>query len=97
MIASCEREGSADAAIQKERFQPINELLRSYPQIKAAGLNGTKAMNSFKKMESEIGPLPVERKQLPSTSPVPGKNVKSFEEKTMIWRNFFAHYMEIGD
>ncbi|GEL08245.1 G/U mismatch-specific uracil-DNA glycosylase [Salisediminibacterium halotolerans] len=96
VIASCDRRGSADQRITNEQYNPLENLL-SYPEkLCALALNGTKATDSLRKWENIHEVLPFERKQLPSTSPVPGKNVKSFAEKTMLWREFFSHYIEVG-
>jgi hypoxanthine-DNA glycosylase len=93
VIASCEREGSLDSAIRHEKANDLKGLLQQYPTIKWIGLNGTKAYQSFltyKKKVVDFPELPFTK--LPSTSPVPGKNVKSYEEKVEAWREM-SHYL----
>lgn len=85
-IASCERQGSLDAAIKKEVPNDFAELFKTYPQIEAVLFNGGKAFTVFKK---HIGLHILAGRyyeQLPSTSPIPGKNIKTFEQKIEAWR-----------
>ena len=85
-IASCERQGSLDAAIKQEVPNDFAALFRAYPQIEAVFFNGGKAFTVFKR---HVGlDVLAERhyEQLPSTSPIPGKNIKSFDEKIDVWR-----------
>ena len=85
-IASCERVGSLDAAIKHEVPNDFAALFLQYPQIEAVFFNGGKAFSVFKR---HIGLDVLEQRhyaQLPSTSPIPGKNIKSFEQKIEAWR-----------
>ncbi|WP_107924044.1 DNA-deoxyinosine glycosylase [Lysinibacillus parviboronicapiens] len=85
-IESCEREGSLDAAIRNEKPNNFNTLFERYPDIQLVLFNGSKAFQVFKK---HIGfEILTDKKYLkmPSTSPIPGKNIKSFEEKLTDWR-----------
>ena len=85
-IATCEREGSLDAAIRNEKPNDFQTLFEQYPNIQLVLFNGAKAFEVFKK---HIGlELLEERayKKMPSTSPIPGKNIKSFAEKLEDWR-----------
>ena len=85
-IASCERKGSLDATIRNEKPNDFHALFEQYPNIRLLIFNGSKAFDVFKK---HIG-LEVlanrSYKKMPSTSPIPGKNIKSFEEKLEDWR-----------
>ncbi|KAA9011879.1 DNA-deoxyinosine glycosylase [Niallia endozanthoxylica] len=85
VIYSCLREGSLDSNIKAEVPNDILGLLERYPNIQFIGFNGGKAYEVFKK---KIGfrTLDINYKKLPSTSPVPGRNVKSFEEKLQDWK-----------
>ncbi len=85
-IESCEREGSLDAAIRNEKPNDFKTLFERYPDIQLVLFNGSKAFEVFKKhIGFEI--LSNRRYQkMPSTSPIPGKNIKSFEEKLTDWR-----------
>jgi len=84
VIYSCLREGSLDSNIKAEVPNDILGLLKQYPHIQFIGFNGGKAYEVFKK---KIGfhTLDIKYMKLPSTSPVPGRNVKSFEEKLQDW------------
>ncbi|WP_010307504.1 DNA-deoxyinosine glycosylase [Kurthia senegalensis] len=84
-IATCEREGSLDANIHNEIPNDFHLFFETYPQIEAIVFNGGKAFDVFKK---KIGLETLENRayyKMPSTSPIPGKNVKSFEEKVQSW------------
>lgn len=85
-IQSCERQGSLDATIKNEIPNDFEWLFQQYPQIQLVLFNGGKSFNVFKK---HIG-LSIlngrEFEKMPSTSPIPGKNIKSFEEKVDAWR-----------
>ena len=85
-IASCEREGSLDATIRNEVPNDFVTLFQTYPNIQLVLFNGGKSFDVFKK---HVG-LEVLRhrayEKMPSTSPIPGKNIKSFDEKVATWR-----------
>lgn len=85
-IATCEREGSLDAAIRNEKPNDFQTLFEQYPNIQLVLFNGAKAFEVFKK---HIGLELLEGrayKKMPSTSPIPGKNIKTFTEKLEDWR-----------
>lgn len=85
-IEACERKGSLDAAIRNEKPNDFLTLFENYPNIELVLFNGAKAFDVFKK---HIGlKLLAGRayKKMPSTSPIPGKNIKSFDEKVEDWR-----------
>lgn len=85
VIKECERDGSLDSEIRNEVVNDFESLLATYPTIKLIGLNGTKAYQLFKKyIAKQLNPE-IEMIKLPSTSPTPGKNVKSYEEKLQAW------------
>jgi len=86
VIASCEREGSLDSAIRKEKMNDLALLIKKFPTIQWIGLNGTKAYQSYQKYLKKQPILSIPFTKLPSTSPVPGKNVKSFTEKVVSWQ-----------
>ena len=86
VIQSCEREGSLDAAIKKEVPNDFHQLFAQYPQIGLVLFNGGKAFDVFKK---KIGlELLAGRhfEKMPSTSPIPGRNIKTFEQKVEVWK-----------
>lgn len=85
-IESCERKGSLDAAIRNEKPNDFKALFEQYPNIELVLFNGGKAFEVFKKhigFEVLVGRA---YQKMPSTSPIPGKNIKSFEEKLEDWR-----------
>ena len=82
VISHCERKGSLDSAIKNEVPNDFHTLFQTYPQIECILFNGTKAYDVFRK---KVGfHVLGERKyfKMPSTSPVPGKHIQTFEEKT---------------
>lgn len=84
-IETCERHGSLDSAIKKEVPNNFQILFKKYPNIRRVLFNGGKAEAVFKK-HNELSQWPnVEFIKMPSTSAVPGRNVKSYEEKVVIW------------
>lgn len=88
VLKECEREGSLDSAIRHETYNPIHQLTISYPSIMKIGCNGTKAYNSLLNYQKHHGTLSVPIVKLPSTSPVPGKHVLTYEEKEEVWHAF---------
>ena len=81
VIRHCERKGSLDSAIKNEVPNDFNKLFQTYPQIECILFNGTKAYEVFRK---KVGfDILGERDyfKMPSTSPVPGKNIQTLEEK----------------
>ncbi|MCR8853774.1 DNA-deoxyinosine glycosylase [Lysinibacillus fusiformis] len=85
-IEACERKGSLDTAIRNEKPNDFQTLFKSYPNIELVLFNGAKAFDVFKKhigLELLAG---LAYKKMPSTSPIPGKNIKSFDEKVEDWR-----------
>ncbi|MGN7477822.1 DNA-deoxyinosine glycosylase [Solibacillus silvestris] len=85
-IESCERKGSLDATIKNEIPNDFQALFKKYPQIKLVLFNGGKSFDVFKK---HVGLDVLENRaygKMPSTSPIPGKNIKSFDEKVEAWR-----------
>ncbi|MEO4054996.1 DNA-deoxyinosine glycosylase [Solibacillus sp. CAU 1738] len=85
-IQSCERQGSLDATIRNEIPNDFAALFKKYPHIKAVFFNGSKAFDVFKKHIGFAVLASRDFEKMPSTSPIPGKNIKSFEEKVEAWR-----------
>ncbi|WP_179134514.1 DNA-deoxyinosine glycosylase [Oceanobacillus timonensis] len=84
-IGYCFRKGSLDMHIEEEEPNDIAGLLKEYPSIRLIACNGTKAYHSFKKYISPMLEQEIDVLKLPSTSPIPGKYNKSFEEKIEAW------------
>lgn len=85
-IKFCTREGSLDSAIENEKPNEINILLKNYTNIKTICLNGNKAYNALKKYFPKLF---AEEKytiiKLPSTSPANAK--WTIEKLTAEWGN----------
>ena len=81
VCGECEREGSLDSNICHEKPNRIDELLRSYPSIRAIAFNGQGAARLYRKhfgpLASEYGPL-----ILPSSSPA---HAVAFDKKLDGW------------
>ena len=93
-IQSCERVGSLDAAIRNEQPNDFHYLFKCYPHIQLVLFNGGKAYDVFKKY---IGFDVLKDRlyaKMPSTSPIPGKNIKTFEEKVETWR-ILLNYIDL--
>lgn len=85
-IRQCMRKGSLDSAIKAEEPNDIAGLLKMHPGIRLIVFNGGKSRSVFKKYIGFTSIQDVDYIQLPSSSPVPGRYTKSFEEKVETWR-----------
>ncbi|CAM3617161.1 DNA-deoxyinosine glycosylase [Marinicrinis lubricantis] len=84
VIGQCIRPGSLDSSITEEQVNDFTTLYHNYPNIRYVLLNGTKAYDTYlKKVGKDDNKTYV---KLPSSSPTPGRNVKSLEEKIEAWR-----------
>ncbi|MDR3231332.1 MAG: DNA-deoxyinosine glycosylase [Synergistaceae bacterium] len=85
-VGSCVRPGSLDRDIREERPNDIPALLRDHPTIRAICFNGRASQAVYcrhhaKKMkEYDIRYL-----LLPSSSPIPRKFIKTFEDRLEKW------------
>lgn len=86
VLESCEREGSLDSSIRNATVNDICGLLDDYPNIEMIVLNGGEAGRRLKNSYAEKLRAKVRIIQLPSTSPVPGRNVLKYDEKVKVWR-----------
>ena len=95
-ISTCDRKGSLDATIRNEKPNDFQTLFEKYPNIRLVLFNGTKAFAVFKKHYGLE--LLGDRfyKKMPSTSPIPGANIKSFEEKLDDWRIMISYLEGVG-
>lgn len=85
VIHECERTGSLDSSIEQEEPNNFQGLFEFYPNIQFVGFNGSKVFNVFRR-QIGLGILSgIEIGRFPSTSPTPGKNVKSYGEKIKDW------------
>ncbi|MFD0590499.1 DNA-deoxyinosine glycosylase [Paenibacillus sp. GCM10027627] len=86
VIASCEREGSLDAKIKEEVPNDIPSLLERHPGIRCIAFNGSKAYDTFRKAFGGHPALQtVTLLKLPSTSPIPTKQMRSLEDRIRAW------------
>lgn len=85
-IQSCEREGSSDASIRNVIPNDFKNLFLKYPNIRILLFNGGKSYSVFKKYMGLELLKQVDYAKMPSTSPIPGKNIKTFDEKVEEWR-----------
>ncbi len=81
MIECCERKGSLDVNIKNEQLNDIQGLLKTYPGIQAIVFNGGKAHDIYLKRIGFHHVPAIDYIKLPSTSPIPGRNIKTYEEK----------------
>lgn len=86
VIAFAERKGSLDSAIKNEVPNRISKLLEEHPGIEKILLNGTAAEKYFRKYFKDILDS-MECVRVPSTSPIPGRNIKSLNDKLVEWKN----------
>lgn len=90
-IKSCERQGSLDATIKNEIPNDFSEFFISYPSIRAIFFNGAKAEQVFKKYYPFIHFPHIHFQKMPSTSPIPGKNIKTLDGKIVCWRDILSY------
>ena len=81
--ATCVRSSSLDKDIKKETSNKIDAFLDQHPTIASVCFNGTKSqkifLRHFKEREGKKYVL------LPSSSPIPQRNIRTFEEKLAKW------------
>ena len=87
VIDSCERHGSLDSAIKNEEANRIEDLLKSFPNIKAIFCNGQKSFKNLQRLLGKENEIPVVA--LPSTSPAYA--VMSFNQKLKEWKKISAY------
>ncbi len=80
VFGECIREGALDQSIQKTKLNPIPEMLKKFPNVKAILLNGRTSEKTFR-THFEFVSIPAV--YVPSTSPAHAG--LSFEQKYRIW------------
>jgi hypothetical protein len=91
VLSSCERKGSLDKDIRAELANDIPRFVRRNPTMRTICLNGTTAERMFFKYHGKA--LERWRREnalnvhlLPSSSPVPRRFIRTFEDKLEKWR-----------
>ena len=83
VIASCRIEGSSDSSIRDAAPTDLEVVLSRAP-ICAVFCNGQTAFRLYGRYQEPKTGLPATL--LPSTSPIPQRTVRTFEEKLALWR-----------
>ena len=91
VYASCERQGSLDAAIRNAQVNDFSALARRCPQLRAIAHNGGESFKHSRLVSAsfsaaDLPPLPTHK--LPSTSPANAS--WHFERKLAAWREVMA-------
>lgn len=86
VIASCQRSGSLDSAIQYEQPNDFNDFFASQPDLRLIAFNGAKAWHSFKRHILPLNILPggITLLSMPSTSPAHAS--LNFQQKLFEWQ-----------
>jgi TDG/mug DNA glycosylase family protein len=82
-VRSCVRSGSLDKNIREEEHNDIAALLDRTPTIRGIGFNGRKAEKMYFKYNLRRENL--KYLLLPSSSPVPSRMAKNFEDRLQKW------------
>ena len=88
---SAEREGSLDTAIREPIPNDFAAFFSTYRDLRKVGFNGVKAATLWRKHvrpQRDVPHSELKCTELPSTSATPGRYVKPFEEKVVLWRAF---------
>lgn len=85
---TCDRAGSLDSAITSAAVNDFADFFSQHPAIRRILLNGRAAEEAFRAKVAPLQHLPdgLQVIYVPSSSPTPGRNVKTFDEKVVAWR-----------
>lgn len=83
VINSCLRSGSLDANIRDFVLNDILGLIKDYPKISLIVFNGSAAAKLFEKNFKDKISIPYIK--LPSTSPIPRKDIRNFNDLFNRW------------
>lgn len=83
VINSCLRNGSLDSNIRDSVLNDISGLIKDYPNISLIVLNGGTAAKLFEKNFKDTVNIPYIK--LPSTSPIPRKDIRNFDDLFNRW------------
>ena len=85
-VESCVRPGSLDKNIREERPNDIPGLLTAHPTLRAVCFNGTTSQAIYRRHHSaRMKKNDIPCLLLPSSSPIPRRFVKTFEDKLEKW------------
>lgn len=93
VLYHAQRKGALDSAIQEAVPNDFDEFLYKYPQIHYILFNGCKAEKLFLQHCHSIDKS-IKLTQLPSTSPVPGRNVLNYENKLTEWKRVITDCLQ---
>ena len=85
VLHSAQREGSLDGAIRDAVPNDFGAFFTRYPSIRSVLLAGGACERAWCKLK--FAPAGVRVIAVPSTSAIPGKNVKTLAEKIAIWKD----------
>jgi TDG/mug DNA glycosylase family protein len=85
VMRSCVRPGSLDKNIREEEPNDVAGLLAENPTIRAVCFNGRTAQTMYFRYNRETGDRALAYLLLPSSSPVPRRTVKTFEDRLEKW------------
>ncbi len=82
-VEKCTRSGSLDKDIKDVTSNDIDSFLDKHPTIEAVCFNGAKSRDIFlRHFKTREG---IRYILLPSSSPIPRKNIRTFEDKLRAW------------
>jgi double-stranded uracil-DNA glycosylase len=91
VLRAATREGSLDSAISEGVANDFGSFFRAHPHVRRIGFNGGRAHTLFRRHAmGKASPPECSSRVLPSTSPTPGRNVLTLEQKILRWRQFFG-------
>lgn len=90
VLKCADRAGSSDGNLRNEVANDFAAFFSKYARVRMVGFNGTKAEAEFnKRFGRKLHPTilsSIRLIRLPSTSPTPGKYVRSLDEKLSEWK-----------
>lgn len=93
VLHNAQRNGALDSAIREAVPNDFDVFLHEYPQIKYILFNGSKAEKLYLQ-HCHNTDKSIKLYRLPSTSPVPGRNVLNYENKLVEWKRVITDCMQ---
>jgi len=94
VIAHCRREGSLDQAIRDPEYNDVMGFIGQFPGLRLVCFNGSRAEREFFRNTRHVGKSP-EYLRLPSSSPIPTRLHRKWEDKLPEWRIIADHLDEV--